>query len=514
MILGLTLGSSRHVDPECAQPDPDAYFIAIAILMMLGYVTVGAFVASRMPRNPLGWLLMTTGVAFLLAAASDEYATYALFTSPGALPFGQVAVWLNNWIFIAAVGPGRVVPRTVPDRHRPVAAVAMAAAGAPRPVRRRDRGSMLRAGRVDITEGVDPSNPTGIEAITPILEPVLWIVGIASVALSILAVVSLVLRYRNARGEERQQIRWIVFVGLAALVLFIATLATTIGLEEGEVSTLNDVLFFAFFIMFGIGIPVAAGIAVMRYRLWELDVILKKTIVATVLVILLTIVALVVLIAVGGIVVGPLSESPGIALLAGIGVGALTWPLLRLSRRIADRFVYGTPSHPVRDAHAVLRPDGRVVRDGRRAPSDGVDPRARARAPGASRSGCSWAASSDPPRPGPRPRVVAPTEPPTEPVPSASLAELTGDVFVVRHQGEQLGAITATMHANDPMDPTKEKLIRELAGQAGLVLRNVRLIEELRASRRRLVAAQDDRAPPRSNATSTTARSSSSSRSR
>ncbi len=139
---------------------------------------------------------------------------------------------------------------------------------------------------------------------------------------------------------------WIVFVGLAALVLFLATIATSIGLEEGESSTLNDVLFFAFFIMFGIGIPVAAGIAVMRYRLWELDVILKKTIVATVLVVLLTIVSLVVLIAVGGIVVGPLSESPGIALLAGIGVGALTWPLLRLSRRIADRFVYGTRATP------------------------------------------------------------------------------------------------------------------------------------------------------------------------
>jgi signal transduction histidine kinase len=74
---------------------------------------------------------------------------------------------------------------------------------------------------------------------------------------------------------------------------------------------------------------------------------------------------------------------------------------------------------------------------------------------------------------------------------AVSLEELTGDVFVVRHQGQQLGAITATMHANDPMNPAKEKLIRDLAGQAGLVLRNVRLIEELRASRRRLVAAQD-----------------------
>jgi hypothetical protein len=262
-------------------------------------------------------------------------------------------------------------------------------------------GSMLRAGNVDITEGVDPSNPTGIEAFTPILEPVLWVVGIASVALSMLAVVSLVLRYRNARGEERQQIRWIVFVGLAALVLFIATLATTIGLAEGEVSTLNDVLFFAFFIMFGIGIPVAAGIAVMRYRLWELDVILKKTIVATVLVILITIVALVVLIAVGGIVVGPLSDSPGIALLAGIGVGALTWPLLRLSRRVADRFVYGTRATP----YEVLTQfsDGWPIRTRRTTCCLGWRRSwAPARAPRPSRSGCSWATNSDPPRRGSR----------------------------------------------------------------------------------------------------------------
>ena len=197
-----------------------------------------------------------------------------------------------------------------------------------------------------------------------------------------------------------------------------------------------------------------------------------------------------VLIAVGGIVVGPLSDSPGIALVAGIGVGALTWPLLRLSRRIADRLVYGRRATPVRGAHAVLRSDGRVLRD------DDVLPRMASilGAGTGARSVTIWLLVGDRAptchdvdrerAPGIRPL-------PAEPAPSAELAELTGDVFVVRHQGEQLGAITATMHANDPMDPTKEKLIRELAGQAGLVLRNVRLIEELRASRRRLVAAQD-----------------------
>ena len=492
-ILGLTvvlLGATLTLSTLNHALTSDAYFIAIAIVMMLGYVTVGAFVASRLPHNPLGWLLMTTGFSFLLAAGAEEYATYALYTSPGALPFGQIAVWLNNWIFLVAVAPVPLFLALFPTgnvpsprwRWLPRTLVALFAVGIV--------GTMLRAGTVDITEGVDPTNPTGIEAITPILEPLLFIVGLISIAVSALAVVSLVLRYRAAHGEERQQIRWIAFVGLAALLLFLGTIATSIGLEQGESTTLNDALFFAFFIMFGIGIPVAAGLAIMRYRLWELDVILKKTIVATVLVVLLTIVSLLVLIAVGGIVVGPLSESPGVALLAGIGVGALTWPLLRLSRRIADRLVYGRRATP----YEVLTEFSDRMAESYA--TDDVLPRMASilGAGTGAKSVTIWLLVGNQLRPATTwiesgRRGSHPL--PAEPAPSAELAELTGDVFVVRHQGEQLGAITATMHPNDPMDPTKEKLIRELAGQAGLVLRNVRLIEELRASRRRLVAAQD-----------------------
>jgi len=493
VILGLTivlLGATLTLSDLNHTFTSDAYFIVIAIVMMIGYVTVGAFVASRLPGSPLGWLLMTTGFAFLLAAASEEYATYTLLTSPGGLPFGQVAVWLNNWIFLLAVAPiplflALFPTGTVPSprwRWLPRTLVVVFAIGI--------AGSMLRAGTVDISEGVDPTNPTGVEALAPILGPLQAIVGAIGIALTALAVASLVLRYRAARGEDRQQIRWIAFVGLAALLFFLATIATSIGLEQGQSSTANDLFFFGFFVLLGIGIPVAAGLAIMRYRLWELDVILKKTIVATLLVVLLTIVSLLVLIAAGGIVVGPLSDSPGIALLAGIGVGALTWPLLRLSRRIADRFVYGTRATP----YEVLTQFSDRMADSYA--TDEVLPRMASilgAGTGAKtvtiwllvgnqlRPATTWIESG---RRGSEP-------PPAEPAPSAELAELTGDVFVVRHQGEQLGAITATMHANDPMDPTKEKLIRELAGQAGLVLRNVRLIEELRASRRRLVAAQD-----------------------
>jgi signal transduction histidine kinase len=493
VILGLTivlLGATLTLSNLNHSFTSDAYFIVIAVVMMIGYVTVGAFVASRLPDSPLGWLLMTTGFAFLLAAASEEYATYTLLTSPGGLPFGQVAVWLNNWIFLLAVAPiplflALFPTGTVPSPRwawLPRALVAVFAIGI--------AGSMLRAGTVDISEGVDPTNPTGVEALAPILGPLQAIVGAIGIALTVLAVASLVLRYRAARGEERQQIRWIAFVGLAALLFFLATIATSIGLEQGQSSTANDLFFFGFFILLGIGIPVAAGLAIMRYRLWELDVILKKTIVATLLVVLLTIVSLLVLIAVGGIVVGPLSESPGIALLAGIGVGALTWPLLRLSRRIADRLVYGTRATPY---EVLTQFSDRMAES---YATDDVLPRMASilGAGTGARSVTIWLLVGDQLRPATTwiesgRRGSDPL--PAEPAPSAELAELTGDVFVVRHQGEQLGAITATMHANDPMDPTKEKLIRELAGQAGLVLRNVRLIEELRASRRRLVAAQD-----------------------
>ena len=493
VILGLTivlLGATLTLSDLNHSFTSDAYFIVIAVVMMIGYVTVGAFVASRLPDSPLGWLLMTTGFAFLLAAASEEYATYTLLTSPGGLPFGQVAVWLNNWIFLLAVAPiplflALFPTGTVPSprwRWLPRTLVVVFAIGI--------AGSMLRAGTVDISEGVDPTNPTGVEALAPILGPLQAIVGAIGIALTVLAVASLVLRYRAARGEERQQIRWIAFVGLAALLFFLATIATSIGLEQGQSSTANDLFFFGFFVLLGIGIPVAAGLAIMRYRLWELDVILKKTIVATLLVVLLTIVSLLVLIAAGGIVVGPLSDSPGIALLAGIGVGALTWPLLRLSRRIADRLVYGRRATPY---EVLTQFSDRMAES---YATDDVLPRMASilGAGTGARSVTIWLLVGDQLRPATTwiesgRRGSDPL--PAEPAPTAELAELTGDVFVVRHQGEQLGAITATMHANDPMDPTKEKLIRELAGQAGLVLRNVRLIEELRASRRRLVAAQD-----------------------
>ena len=469
----------------------DPAFAVLVIAMLVGNVSVGAFVASRVPSNPIGWLLMATGIGFVVEIASSEYAIYGLYTDPGALPFTSFAAWLNHWTFFVAIGAILLLIALFPNgsaasrrwRWLPPVIVADLALAIVTTV--------LSVGPIDLSDvHPDPPNPTGVEALRGIVGPLQLIAGIGAFALAILAVVSLALRYRASEGEERQQIRWLAYVGLLSIGLFLLTIASGIGLEQGESTPLNSALFIAFFISIGIGIPAAAAIAVMRYRLWDLDVILKKTIVASILVIFLTIVSLLVLIVAGGVVVGPLSESPGAALAAGIAVGVLTWPLLRLSRRIADRLVYGRRATPY---EVLTQFSGRMAES---YATDDILPRMASilgEGTGA-KTVTIWLVVGNEVRPATvwPPAAENGSDGPRAEVPGAvSLQELAGDVFVVRHQGQQLGAITATMHANDPMNPAKEKLIRDLAGQAGLVLRNVLLIEELRASRRRLVAAQD-----------------------
>ena len=479
------LGVSASLGIRNGSLSEDPAFAVLAIVMMVGNVSVGAFVASRVPTNPIGWLLMTIGIG------ATEYAVYGLYTNPGGLPHPNAAAWISNWTSLIAAGAAMLLVALFPNgsaasprwRWLPPAIVADIVLAIV--------VTMLRVGPIDLSDiGPDPLNPTGVQWLAPLIDPASGVIFLVIIALAIAAVVSLVLRYRASRGDERQQIRWLAYVGFLMLGLLILSILSSIGLEEGETSALSDGLFAAFFITFGIGIPAAAAIAVMRYRLWDLDVILKKTIVATVLVIFLTIASLLILVVAGGIVVAPLSESPGAALLAGIAVGALTWPLLRLSRRIADRLVYGTRATPY---EVLTQFSGRMAES---YATDDVLPRMAAilGAGTGAKTVTIWLLVGNEVRPAttwPASTENGSARQNEEPVRTVTLEELTGDVFVVRHQGEQLGAITATMHANDPMNPSKEKLIRDLAGQAGLVLRNVRLIEELRASRRRLVAAQD-----------------------
>jgi signal transduction histidine kinase len=469
----------------------DPFFISVAIVMILGYTTVGALLASRVRGNPIGWLMMITGGAFMLSALSSEYAKWALVTSPGRHPLVGLAVSLNGWIGIVAIAPIPLLLILFPTgrvpSHRwrwlPVALVIGFSVGV--------LASVLHPGQVDIAPGIQPPNPTGIESLRSLLNLLLLAVGATGIALSLLSVAVLVQRFRAARGEERQQIRWLAYVTLLGTLFFVLAIVTSIGLESGQSSTLNDLTFFAFFLCIGIGVPAATGIAVLRYRLWDLDIVIKKTVVFAIVAAVITSIYVVVLLAVPTLVFGANKSFSPLVFGTTIAIAILFQPLRTRARRLADRLVYGRRATPYEvlsefsdrlsgsySTEDVLPRMAQLVREGTGATQAIV-----------------WLRVGDE-------LVPAATAPMDAERPVAIRQagdELSGfepemSAFPVRHQGELLGAISLDLPPSDPMSGDKERLILDVAAQAGLVLRNVRLIEELRASRRRIVAAQDERA--------------------
>jgi len=415
----------------------------------------------------------------------EELSTYAFETNPGGLPLATLWPWIASWIFIAGIVPIPILLLLYPTggvpstKWRPLlwALIVAAAVGIV--------ATTLRMGRIYAGDVLIP-NPTGVPALEGAAKIAQTVVGFGYIAvLAPLCILALILRFRRSKGVERQQIRWLAYVSAISGVALAVAVASSFGLEGDETNAVSDFSFLAFFVAMGFGIPAAIGVALLRHRLWDLDVVLKKALVAAILVVLITIASLVSLVGAGAILVDPLNESPTLALVIGLAIGALAWPLLRLARRMADRLVYGGRATP----YEVLTDFSERMAESYS--TEDVLPRmASILGAGAGADTVTiWLLVGGELRPAAGwPGKTRPDESP----PIAALSEAEPGTFEVRHQGELLGAITARMPANDPMDPSKERLIRDLAAQVGLVLRNVRLIEELRESRRRIVAAVDE----------------------
>jgi len=457
----------------------DTTFIVVAIVMILGYTTVGALIASRRVGGPIGWFMMCVGIGFVFSAASSEYAVYAFRTDPGGLPFATAAAWLNTILSLPTIIPLILVlllfpTGTVPSprwRVLPPIIVVLTAIGLV--------GTILRPGDLEIGEGIDVQNPTAVPAIDGAVALAQWMAAIGLIVAAVASVIALVLRYRRARGEERQQIRWLSYVAALGAAFFVIAGVSSIGLEANESSSLSDAMFYAFFFCLGVGVPAAAGVAVLRYRLWDLDLVVRKavifTLVAGSVTVALLVLALVVPVAAVGV---GLSGWEWGLFVVGIALGTLVGALRRWARRIADRLVYGGRATPY---EVLTEFSGRLAET---YSTDDVAPRMAAivgSGTGA-RAATIWL------------RVGREVHPLASWPQADVLTDEAASWFEVRHQGEALGAVTVSMPANDPMTPDKGRLVHDLAAQAGLVLRNVRLIEELRASRRRIVTAQDERA--------------------
>ena len=246
-----------------------------AVLFILTEVSaalVGALIASRRPENPVGWLVSTHALFFALGEFGRQYAIFGLLTEPGSLPLARAMasppywVWFPGLMSIVVFLPlyfpdGRLVSR----RWRPVAWFAVLLTAY------LTTFAMLRPGG-DETRGI--SNPLGLESLKvyeplaasfEILAPVSWVV------LGLLSVASLTLRFWRSRGVERQQLKWVVY----AVVLFVSW-AVLEQLLPVRVPPILDEFLFVVSLQ---GLWVAIGVAVLRYRLYDVDLIINRTLV-------------------------------------------------------------------------------------------------------------------------------------------------------------------------------------------------------------------------------------------
>ena len=291
------------------------------------------------------------------------------------------------------------------------------------------------------------------------------------------AIVSMAMRYRRSEGDERQQLKWLL-LSLSLVAGVDSSSASRTGPSAANRAGRSIVDRVPARRSRSSSIPVAIGVAILKYRLYDIDVVIKKTVVYVILAVLLFAIGLPLAWALAGLVVGAVGgEDDAYAYLgAGLFIGVAVWPLRRLATRIADRLVFGRRATP----YQVLSEfSGRVADT--YAADDVLERMAQilGEALGAD-AATVWLRVGD----RFRPEASWPADEPVDGSVPASAVE-------VRHQGAVLGALSVRMPANDPMNPSKERLIQDLAGQAGLVLRNAALIEDLRASRQRLVAAQD-----------------------
>jgi len=435
-------------------------------LVALTYGVSGAVLASRRPGNAIGWIMTAIGVSESILVIAAGYAAFAQEHWPSA-PFTEVAAWTGNWIWTPGLGAVLTFLLLLfPDGHPPSPRWrwVMWAAGIGMVVGTIGSAVGLWSARWIILS--DPNrdvSPTGIGGAIG-GTGLFLLFGVAGIA----SIVSVVVRWRRAVGDERQQLRWFLMAAVVVAVGFLA------GLPGSS----NFQLLFAGMLL----LPISIAVAVMKYRLYDLDVVIKKTVVFTVVVVVLTGLYLSVL--------ALATTGTGVAryLLGALLLLVTFGPVRRGARLVADRIVYGRRA----SSYEVLSEfSGRMADT---YATDDVLPRMAqilAAATGAARSTV-WLHLGGELRPAAS--FEGETEGASDPTTGQGVATAEFDDLSVevRHQGELLGALSVAMPANDPLDPSRERLVRDLAAQAGLVLRNVRLIEELKASRQRLVAAQDE----------------------
>jgi signal transduction histidine kinase len=462
----------RLIQRETFQPSDLSQPLAFAAIGV-----VGLAVAIHQPKNAIGWIYLVVWLAAAgIFALLQEYAYWVAVSHPNA-PGGAAAVWLGNWGWVPIFVLLLTYPFLLfPDGHLPSprwrkVAYAISIAGTLWSI-----SFALESADYTDALGRHVPNPFAPEALAPFFDGARVLLSFVVIGLMAATVGSLVVRYRRSRGDEREQIRWLMLAAAITLLWF------ALPFEHGNGGWVD----------FGQGfvlalIPVSIGIAILKYHLYDIDLVLRKTLVFGVLAVFITLVYVAIVVGVGTAVGS--SGNPVLSGIAAAIVALAFQPVRRWGQRLANRLVYGKRATPYEilsefssrlgeayDPEDVLPRMARILADGTSSKRADV----WLHVDGKLRVAASWPSTDEPA-----------AELAAEPLPPG--------LVPVRHRDELLGALSVQKAPGESLTANESKLVDDLAAQAGLVLRNVALteqlrmrLEELHASRQRLVGAQDE----------------------
>jgi hypothetical protein len=292
-------------------------------------------VAARRPRNPLGWIFCLIGLSYGLTVTGEAYAVYAVRTAPGALPGEGLMSWLGNWAW--ALGLGLLMTFALllfPDGRLPSRNW--------RPVAWLSAVSIVLSGGLGAawtwpqrSLAVLESEVEGLEHAPRLVHVLVQAGGPLMLGCGLASVVALLLRFRRSRGVERQQLKWFAFAGAVTVAGLVLILFPS---QYGWIGPVSPLVTMPITMPILVSMPVAAGVAILKHRLYDIDRIINRTLVyGLVTAVLAGVYAAVVLIF--GQMFGGIGDQPPSWVVAGatLAVAALFQPARRRIQQAVDR---------------------------------------------------------------------------------------------------------------------------------------------------------------------------------
>jgi hypothetical protein len=302
-----------------------------ATVLAIGFSTVGAVVTPRHSQNPMGWIFCAVGLLYAAVHFVAEYAIYTLLAAPGSLPAGEAAAWVFSWLFVPQIGLSGLLILLFPDgrvqsiRWRWFAWLIVFATPASMVMAALSPGEIV---------GLDPiHNPLGIEDLPNLYE----LVQALMLTLLLVAATSLLVRLRRARGVEQQQIKWFAYAVVVASSGSILTYVVPVAIGAPWLELVSYVPF----VVGVVSVPISMGIAILRYRLYDIDLLINRTLVYGALTAMLVGVYVGSIVVLQGLVRVFTGQESQLAIVAStLAVAALFNPLRRRIQSFIDRRFY------------------------------------------------------------------------------------------------------------------------------------------------------------------------------